>query len=618
MRRGILANRDELRGLRRLAGRKAFVRIYETLRQRCALILESAPMTEAQWRSLWEQGHWGSAHQAARAVQGRVLDLLIGHHIDNNTAYRDRAVEELKSLVRWSTWVDPCHNHLTADLCTAEAAVAVAVGLDWLWEDLPQADRRRFRKALRDKAIEPFRRGTAEQAFWSNCYHSWNAVVNAGVGLAALALSDELPQACEAYELARGNLKHFFAALGREGGWDEGTGYWGFAIRYLLLLAEAARRLDDDQSLLHRRGMDATGLFGVYFTPNGRAASFGDRPAVPLCGTFYLLASHFDRREVTWWLDTYAFHRDVSTTGWSAAGLAMLFRPPRARTPRAVKLAPAKVFHDIGWAALADTWPRPTFYVAAKTGDLAANHSQRDMNSIQLQVDGEMLLTDLGNAPYCREYFSEARSDFYEVQARAHNTVIVAERDHQIDAQGRIIACRSGGDFRYAACDAGAACGENVELVRHVVLLVDRNSGSGKMLVVLDDLTNGVPEKVETFWHTAGRIDLDAKAARGAITGRRAGVHFALGSTVPVSVFTKSYPIDARRRDNVLQMSAGVIGRALTVSVFSRTKLPRGGPEIAEDADGAVRVRAGGAELRFVTAGREMRLATVSAAAASH
>jgi hypothetical protein len=610
MRRGILASRDELRALRGRIGRKAYVGMYEALRRRCALILESAPITESRWRTLWAQGRWNSAVQAARAVQGRVLDLLIAHHIDRNSAYRDRAIEELDSLAGWTTWVDPCHNDLPADLCTAEAAVAVVIGLDWLWEDLAEADRRRLLKAVRTKALQAYLRGAEQGAFWSSCYHNWNAVVNGGCGLAALALADENPRARRAYRHARANLARFFAALGREGGWDEGTGYWGYAMRYVLLLAEAARRLEDDQTLLHRRGMEATGLFPVYFTPNGRAVSFGDSPAVPLYGTFYLLARHFDRREVTWWLDTYAFHRDVSTMGWSAAGLAMLFRPEQVRTPRTAKLQPVKVFEGIGWAAMADAWPRPSFYVAAKTGDLSANHSQRDMNSIQLLADGELLLTDLGEAQPSREYFSEARGDFYEAQARAHNTVSVADRDHQIDACGRIIAARSGGSYRYVACSAGPACGENVRFVRHVVMVLDAETRAGALLVVLDDLTDGVPEKVETYWHTEGRIQLDPKTQTGMIAGRRAGLHFALASTVRTSVFTKSYPIERGRRDNVLQMSAGVIGRALTVSVFSRRKLRRR-VRIAEGPGEGAAISAGTVELRFRTAGRDLELQAV-------
>ncbi len=354
MRRAILADSEELRALSRRVSKPPFDRIYERLQKRCSMILESSPITEDQWQTLWSRGTWGAAVTAARTAQGRMLDLLIAHHIDRNVAYRDRAIEELRNLVSWSTWVDPCHNHMPADLCTAEAAVAALVGLDWLWDDLSEAERQVVLKAVREKAIKPYLRGVRQKAWWYNCYHNWNAVINSGCGLAGMVLSDEFPEAAEAHKLALAGLDEFYNALGKEGGWDEGIGYWGYAIRYLLLLAEASNRLGDDQRLLHRRGMDTTGLFPIYFTPNGQAASFGDNSAVPLHGTLYLMVKHFGMKELAWWLDTYAFHNDIRTSDWSTAGLAMLFRPADLEIPADPKLDVVRVIRQIGWAAMAD------------------------------------------------------------------------------------------------------------------------------------------------------------------------------------------------------------------------------------------------------------------------
>ena len=94
------------------------------------------------------------------------------------------------------------HNNSAVDLCTAEAAVAAVVGLDWLWNDMTEVDRLRVIHALRHRVIEPYRAAVARKAWWYNCYHSWNAVINSGCGLAALALSDEEPSAHEAYQQA--------------------------------------------------------------------------------------------------------------------------------------------------------------------------------------------------------------------------------------------------------------------------------------------------------------------------------------------------------------------------------------------------------------------------------
>ena len=215
MRRGILATRDELIQLRERINRKPFDGIYDFLRKRCSLILQSSPMTEPQWRLMAAQGAYASELLAARTAQGRIIYLLIAHHIEPNHAYRDRAIEELKAMISWSTWVDPCHVGQLADLCTAETATAVTIGLDWLYEDLTEPDRLRILHALKHKAIEPYHQAVKSGAWWYNVYHSWNAVVNAGCGLAALAMGDELPLAQEAYHEAMAGLKHFFAALGR-------------------------------------------------------------------------------------------------------------------------------------------------------------------------------------------------------------------------------------------------------------------------------------------------------------------------------------------------------------------------------------------------------------------
>jgi len=607
MRRAILADGDELRALSRRLDRPPFDRIYDRLAKRCSMILQSSPITEDQWRTLWSHGTWGAAVTAARTGQGRILDLLIAHHIDRNAAYRDRAIEELRNLVSWSRWVDPCHNHLSADLCTAEVAVAVLIGLDWLWDDLAEAERLAVLKAVREKAIQPYLLSVRQKAWWYTCYHNWNAVINSGCGLAGLVLGDESPEAAEAHRLALVGLDEFYNALGKEGGWDEGIGYWGYAIRYLLLLAEASNRLMDDQRLLHRRGMNTTGLFPIYFSPNGQTASFGENPGLPLHGTLYLLVKHFALRELAWWLDTYAFHQDIRASDWSAAGLALLFRPADLETPAEVKLQTVRVFRQIGWAAMADRWPRPGFYVAAKTGDLSANHSRRDMNSIQVQVAGEMLLVNPVQPSARPRRGDEDFDRTTQIQAAEHNTVVFAERDHQIDARGEIVAFADERNYRWLACDAGSACGEDVRFVRHLLMPVNKETGAVHTLIVLDELTTGTPERVDLYWHTQGSIQWAKDGRSGVITGRRSSLNFALQGTVDFDARTVRQEADERRTDRAIKASTGLIGTALFCSVFS-TRPIESPPELIRGAHGETRLKLGRLEAIFKAAKSHLEL----------
>jgi len=591
-----------LSSLRERVSRKPFDQIHDALQHRCELILETAPIDESKWRLHQQQGVPAAAMQAARTTQGRIMDLLVSHHVDPNPAYRDRAAEELRNLVNWTVWSDPTHKDLSVDLCTAEAAVAVVVGLDWLWEDLPETDRLRAVQALRHRAVEAYQQAVRDKAWWYDCYHSWNAVVNSGCGLAALALSEEEPAAQKAYRTARDGLQKFFNALGREGGWDEGVAYWGYAMRYVLLLAEASARVLDDQSLYHTRGMDATGLFPVYFTPNGHAAGFGPERAEPLFGTFYLLGRHFGLPETTRWLDTYGFHRDAAAAGWASAGLGLLFRPVDADVRTKCDLLTTKVFHEIGWAALADHWPTPGLYAAVRAGDLSAHSSAHNMNAVQLQVNGELILCDSGNGHIVP---ADAEDLDEPARARSHNTLIVAGRDHQLDARGAIVEAQGGKNYRWVACDSGGACGENVSFVRHVVMLVEPAAQKGRAVVVVDEIVNGVPETVELFWHTRGRVLLDAASRAGVIEGRNGPTYFGLASTVKTSLRTGGEESNGRQ---ILAMTGGVADRAQFVSVFARAPVTK--LQVKPTASG-LRISFGGSSLEFKDSRRRLQVQNV-------
>ena len=74
MRRGILASVDELGALRSRIARRPFDRFYERLQERCALIFESAPMTEMNWQTAWASGRWNAAcNRDPRALMVRTI-----------------------------------------------------------------------------------------------------------------------------------------------------------------------------------------------------------------------------------------------------------------------------------------------------------------------------------------------------------------------------------------------------------------------------------------------------------------------------------------------------------------------------------------------------------------
>jgi len=562
------------------------------------------------WRSAYEQGRWGAATAAVGSIQGRIFDLIIAHKIERNLAYRDRAIEELKNLLTFSRWVDPSHSDLPADLCTGEASATAAIALDLLADELTEVDINRCKHTILQKGLIPYLQAVNSDVFWYSCYHNWNAVTNCGVGLAGLLLENEYDEGTAVLDKANEGLKDFFNALGREGGWDEGLGYWGYAMRYVLLFAEAMRRIRSDMRIFEQRGMDTTALFPIYFSPNGIPVSFGDRPTSTTWGVFYLFAKYYNLKEVTWWLDQYAFRRAVSAGGHSDTGLALLFRPTKHRYSPKPNLEPLKVYHEIGWAAMADQWPKPHLFVALKTGDLSAHHAQLDMNSIQVVLNNEIIIAEPGSPNFSHRYLSpEGRYGFYEVQAASHNTITIGNRGQRIDSAGSIIQAQNNKRYRWVVGHAGAALGGNVRFYRHLVMPIFPKKSNSKMLIVLDEIHNALSEEITATWHSRGNIKLNKNGRSGTIFGQTHSLYFATISSCQTEVKLERRELSSHQPDNVIVVYTPAVNHALLATVFATR--PVGRIKLARD-ENIVELQAAGLTFTWINQHPYIKLEKVS------
>ncbi len=91
-----------------------------------------------------------------------------------------RAEEEILAVCDFSDW-NPSHF-----LDVGEMALALAIGYDWLYNDLKPESRDKVRKALHSKAFAPSKLGQYNSFLVNRA--NWNQVCNAGLACAALAI----------------------------------------------------------------------------------------------------------------------------------------------------------------------------------------------------------------------------------------------------------------------------------------------------------------------------------------------------------------------------------------------------------------------------------------------
>jgi len=80
------------------------------------------------------------------------------------------------------------------------------------------------------KGLQPALEVYRQKGWWSQARHNWNQVCNGGIGIAALALLDELPDLCgEVLNHAVYSIQLPMQEFAPDGAWGEGPGYWNYA-----------------------------------------------------------------------------------------------------------------------------------------------------------------------------------------------------------------------------------------------------------------------------------------------------------------------------------------------------------------------------------------------------
>jgi hypothetical protein len=337
----------------------------------------------------------------SRMVLRRVLTAGMAWHLTGEAAHRDLALATMRAAAAFPDW-NPDHF-----LDTAEMTAALAIGVDWLGDALPAADRSALRSAIRTHGLLPGDAG----GWWVDAHHNWNQVCHGGLILGALATWDDDPElAAQLMERALARIPTALAVYAPDGGYPEGPSYWSYGTSYSVLTAAALLTTGRDAAVITaapgflasaRYAVHAVGSSGQRFTYGDGHPGADDEPE-PILG----------------WLAGCLGEPDLMTREWAVIDrfLATPLRPDGDH----LRLLPLALF----WAgdpAAASTkhpvrswrgdgpspvvlhrsgWDRDATWVGIKAGSAAVNHGHMDAGSLCVDAFGRRWVTDLGMEDY--------------------------------------------------------------------------------------------------------------------------------------------------------------------------------------------------------------------------
>lgn len=372
-------------------------RIFASLEKKAAELLLVPPVERIMngYRLLYE----------SRKALERITTLAMVFRIGGDPRFARRALAELDSVCRFSDW-NPSHY-----LDVAEMALAVAVGYDWLHDQLGEEEKSLIARALREKGIQPSLQEPKQWFITGN--NNWNQVCHAGMAAAAIALAGREPDLSEqVLRRSIDNLHYAAGAYAPDGAYPEGPMYWNYGTGFHVVLAAALERLTGST-----QGTDAYPGFAAsadyvaqMTTPTGHFYNYADcRRTRHMLIPLFWFARRFQRPD---WLapdlKKLGYHLDLydqnlyDDSNYRLLALALLWRDPSlVAAPGA---SPSR--HWLGRGPMPVAAFRSAFddtnalYAAIKGGSPSLNHAHMDVGSFMIEADGVAWATDLGMHPY--------------------------------------------------------------------------------------------------------------------------------------------------------------------------------------------------------------------------
>ncbi|MHC4569674.1 MAG: hypothetical protein ACYTE3_28440, partial [Planctomycetota bacterium] len=228
--------------------------------------------------------------QSRRCVQ-RVLILSMAFHLTGDTKYVDRCEKEMLAVAKFSDW-NPSHF-----LDVAEMTFAIAIGYDWLYDELSEPSRAKIRSAIIEKGVAlPF---NSRHKGWVKSRNNWGQVCHGGLTAGALAILEDEPElAARTVHNALHNVTYSMAAYAPNGSYPEGPGYWSYGTSYnVLLIAVLESAMGTDFGLTGAPGFSETGQYlslttgpsGLFFNYADGGAGRGTQPSL------FWFASRYER-----------------------------------------------------------------------------------------------------------------------------------------------------------------------------------------------------------------------------------------------------------------------------------------------------------------------------------
>lgn len=430
----------------------------------------------------------GQLLNVSRECLRRIFRLAYAYRMTGDPRYAEYAEAQMLEVANYPAW------NVVHYLDVAEMTTGMAIGYDWLYTYMSEAQRKKIRAAIIEKGLNTSVDTTARHTWWLNADHNWNQVCNTGMALGALAVMEHEPELAKMIiNRSIEKIKIPMKTYAPEGVYNEGPTYWSYGTSFNTLLISALEKaFGSDYGLPQMAGYMNTGSYSQQvITPALNAFGYADNGSKASANEqifwFYNRTKDPSLLYMQKRLLEQELANDRGLVGgrlapaymiWGAANGVQLGNLP----------VPTNLFYlGIGEnpiATMRSSWEDPNAtYLAIKGGTPSVNHGHMDVGTFIFESNGIRWAYDLGADDYIK--LQEAgvdlwnlrqesqRWDVFRYNNKAHNTLTFNDKNQTVAGHSSVIAHGDNPEMMYATVDMSEVYPQ-VKSVKRTAALVDK------------------------------------------------------------------------------------------------------------------------------------------------
>ena len=449
----------------------------------------------------------------SRECLRRVFYLSYSWRMTNDRKYLDRAEKEMLAAAAFEDW-NPSHY-----LDVGEMTMALGLGYDWLYHELPDSSKELIKKAIIEKGLKT---SVGYNWGWLTSISNWNQVCNAGMFYGAMAVYDETDDFA-GWIINRSVQRVTFpmVAYGPDGAYNEGYGYWGYGTTFNVLLTSAVDKIDN-------RCFSVGDYSGFFKTPyyllhmlgyTGESFNYSDNiPSADLNPAMFWFARKLNDPSLLWnerhlLGEKYKnYHKLLPILLVWSAGIDM----------KSIGSPGEKMWAGQGKnpvALMRTSWDNPeAIYAGMKGGSCTIyGHTHMDIGSFVMESDGVRWAMDFGPQNYTslelrginlwnRQQDSE-RWNVFRYNSLAHNVISINNEFQRVDGYSPMISFSKDESFMNAVFDLSDAYKGQLLNEKRGLAIVNQ-----QYVVVRDEVETS--EKVTIRWNlvTPAKVIITGKS----------------------------------------------------------------------------------------------------------